>query len=56
MAALVAAGSETSSLIGRWALPGAGPLAAASYSLYLSHKMAYRAVIRLSTPRPGCRL
>jgi peptidoglycan/LPS O-acetylase OafA/YrhL len=47
MAALVAAGSETSSLIGRWTLPGVGPLAAASYSLYLSHKMAYRAVIRL---------
>jgi peptidoglycan/LPS O-acetylase OafA/YrhL len=47
MAALVAAGSEPRSIIGRAALPGAGALAAASYSLYLSHKMAYRAVIRL---------
>ena len=48
MAALVAAGSEASSLIGRWTLPGVGPLAAASYSLYLTHKMAYRAVMRLT--------
>jgi peptidoglycan/LPS O-acetylase OafA/YrhL len=48
MAALVAAASEPGSLLGRWPLPGAGPLAAASYSLYLTHKMAYRAAIRLT--------
>jgi peptidoglycan/LPS O-acetylase OafA/YrhL len=47
MAALVAAGSDRRSLIGRAALPGAGALAAASYSLYLAHKIAYRAVVRL---------
>ena len=47
MAALVAAGRDPRSMIGRAALPGAGALAAASYGLYLSHKMAYRAVIRL---------
>jgi peptidoglycan/LPS O-acetylase OafA/YrhL len=48
MAALVAAGSETGSWIGRRAVPGAGALAAASYSIYLTHKMAYHAVIRLT--------
>ncbi len=47
MAALVAAGGETTSWIGGRALPGAGALAAISYSLYLIHKMAYKAVIRL---------
>jgi peptidoglycan/LPS O-acetylase OafA/YrhL len=41
MAALVAAGSSASSVIGRRAIPGAGAIAAASYSLYLSHKMVY---------------
>lgn len=48
MAVLVAAGTEPGSIIGRAPLPGAGALAAASYSLYLSHKIAYRAVIRLT--------
>lgn len=48
MAALVAAGSDSRSLIGRWRVPGAGALAAASYSLYLSHKMAFHAVIRMT--------
>lgn len=52
MAALVAAASEPASLLGRWTLPGAGPLAAASYSLYLSHKIAYRAVLRLAQNAP----
>lgn len=40
MAALVAAGASPSSLIGRFAIPGAAPVAAISYSLYLSHKAA----------------
>lgn len=40
MAALVAAGASPSSLIGRFAMPGAGAVAAISYSLYLSHKAA----------------
>jgi peptidoglycan/LPS O-acetylase OafA/YrhL len=40
MAALVAAGASPTSLIGRFAVPGAGPIAAISYSLYLSHKAA----------------
>ena len=38
LALLVIAGASTRSWIGRRALPGAGWLAAVSYSLYLSHK------------------
>lgn len=48
MAALVIAGSCPGSVIGRYAVPGAGALAAASYSLYLSHKAVYHAVAKLS--------
>lgn len=40
MAALVAGGASPTSLIGRFAVPGAGAIAAISYSLYLSHKAA----------------
>jgi len=40
LALLVAAGAGTSSWIGRWRVPGAGWIAAISYSLYLSHKGA----------------
>ena len=40
----VIAGSVNSSLIGRYRVPGAGALAAGSYSLYLSHKAIFRAV------------
>lgn len=40
MAALVVAGASPSSLIGRFAVPGASAVAAISYSLYLSHKAA----------------
>jgi peptidoglycan/LPS O-acetylase OafA/YrhL len=40
MALLVVAGASASSLIGRVAVPGAGLIAAMSYSLYLSHKAA----------------
>ena len=43
LALLVAAANSTASLIGRSAIPGAGPIAACSYSLYLSHKMALHA-------------
>jgi peptidoglycan/LPS O-acetylase OafA/YrhL len=50
MAAMVVAGSCAGSVIGRRAVPGAGMLAAASYSLYLSHKMIYHAVAKLSAP------
>lgn len=41
---LVFAGADTRSLIGRWRLPGAGWIAAISYSLYLSHKIAFHLV------------
>jgi peptidoglycan/LPS O-acetylase OafA/YrhL len=41
---LVFAGADHNSLIGRWRLPGAGWLAAISYSLYLSHKIAFHIV------------
>lgn len=41
---LVFAGADHNSLIGRWRVPGAGWLAAISYSLYLSHKIAFHVV------------
>ncbi|MHB1057931.1 MAG: acyltransferase family protein [Rhodanobacter sp.] len=41
---LVFAGADRHSLIGRWRMPGAGWLAAISYSLYLSHKIAFHLV------------
>ena len=41
---LVFAGAGTTSLIGRWRLPGTGWIAASSYSLYLSHKIAFQVV------------
>ena len=41
---LVFAGADRRSLIGRWRMPGAHWLAAISYSLYLSHKIAFHAV------------
>ncbi|MBN8488045.1 MAG: acyltransferase [Burkholderiales bacterium] len=44
LAALVFAGAGRDSLIGRWRVPGAGALAAVSYSLYLVHKPAYHLV------------
>ena len=52
LALLVAAGGETGSVIGRRALPGAGAVAAASYSLYLSHKMVFHAVAAGLIPIP----
>lgn len=44
IAMVVLAAASTRSLIGRWRLPGVGWVAAASYSLYLSHKLAYHFV------------
>ena len=44
LALLVLAGSSTRSWIGRWRLPAAGWLAATSFSLYLSHKLAFHGV------------
>jgi hypothetical protein len=44
MAMMVVAGTDSRSLIGRYAIPGAGPLASGAYSLYLSHKAVFQAV------------
>lgn len=41
---LVFAGADRQSFIGRWRVPGAGGIAAISYSLYLSHKLAFHFV------------
>ena len=41
---VVFAGADGRSVIGRWRVPGAGWLAAISYSLYLSHKLALHQV------------
>ena len=41
---LVFAGADRNSLIGRWRVPGVGWIAAISYSLYLSHKIAFHVV------------
>ncbi|WP_440975799.1 acyltransferase family protein [Pseudoxanthomonas winnipegensis] len=41
LALLVFAGAGRSSLVGRWALPGAAWLAGVSYSLYLVHKAVF---------------
>ena len=50
---MVAAASEPGSMIGRRAIPGAGAIAAASYSLYLSHKMVFHAVAVGLIPIPA---
>jgi peptidoglycan/LPS O-acetylase OafA/YrhL len=44
LGSVVIAGSSTQSLIGRGRMPGAGFIAAISYSLYLSHKIAFHLV------------
>lgn len=46
IACLVLAGASATSAIGRFSLPGAGWIAATSYSLYLSHKLMFVAVER----------
>ena len=50
---LVIAASEPTSMIGARAVPGAGAIAAASYSLYLSHKMIFHAVAVGLVPLPA---
>jgi peptidoglycan/LPS O-acetylase OafA/YrhL len=52
MALLVAAGAGQHGL-GAWRVPGARWLAAASYSLYLSHKLAMHAVAGFIATRPA---
>ncbi len=47
LALLVVAGASATSLIGRWAIPGMGWLAAVSYSLYLTHKSAFHVIRQL---------
>jgi peptidoglycan/LPS O-acetylase OafA/YrhL len=44
LALLVFAGASRGGWIGRWAIPGAGWLAATSYSLYLVHKAMFHVV------------
>lgn len=44
IALLVFAAADRGSVLGRWSVPGAGWIAAISYSLYLSHKLAFHAV------------
>jgi peptidoglycan/LPS O-acetylase OafA/YrhL len=51
IALLVAVGAGRQSF-GRWSVPGAGWLAAMSYSVYLSHKLALHAVARWLAARP----
>lgn len=56
-ALLVFAGADRRSLIGRLTVPGAGWLAGISYSLYLSHKIAFHLVqTALPTSLHGHRL
>jgi peptidoglycan/LPS O-acetylase OafA/YrhL len=50
--AVIGAG-EPASVLGRRAIPGAGAIAAASYSLYLSHKMIFHAVATELIPIPA---
>lgn len=47
---LVIAGASRCSFIGRWRLPGAAWIAAISYSLYLSHKIAFHLVQQTLVP------
>jgi peptidoglycan/LPS O-acetylase OafA/YrhL len=44
LAMMVMSGGEARSIIGRYAVPGAGGLAAGSYSVYLSHKFVFHAI------------
>jgi peptidoglycan/LPS O-acetylase OafA/YrhL len=44
LAFLVFAGAHRTGWVGRWRVPGMGWLAAVSYSLYLSHKIAFHLV------------
>jgi peptidoglycan/LPS O-acetylase OafA/YrhL len=53
MALLVIAGSDKRSLIGRYAIPGAGALAAGAYSLYLSNKIVFHALQGMMRDAPA---
>jgi peptidoglycan/LPS O-acetylase OafA/YrhL len=53
IALVVAAASTDRALLGRFPIPGAAALATAAYSLYLSQKIAYHAVVATLTPRAG---
>ncbi len=55
LACLVLAGASDRSLLGRWRVPGAGAIAAMSYSLYLSHKLVFHAVQGALQTWPACR-
>ena len=55
LACLVLAGASEHSLLGRWRVPGAGAIAAMSYSLYLSHKLVFHAVQGALQAWPDCR-
>jgi peptidoglycan/LPS O-acetylase OafA/YrhL len=52
MALVVMAASEPRSIVGRYAVPGAGALATGAYSLYLSHKLVFHAVQAVSGRLP----
>ena len=41
IALVVVGASASGSIVGKWAIPGVGALAAGSYSLYLSHKVIF---------------
>ena len=51
LAMLVFVGASRRSLIGRWAVPGAGWVAAVSYSLYLVHKAMFHVVAAAYGPQ-----
>lgn len=53
IALIVAAATTSTSVISRYRVPGAGTLAAGSYSLYLSHKIAYHLVAAGIIPTDG---
>ena len=53
LALLVTAAASPHGWLGRWCVPGAGWIAAISYSLYLSHKLAMHRVETLLAAHPG---
>jgi peptidoglycan/LPS O-acetylase OafA/YrhL len=53
VALIVAAASTGRALVGKYRIPGGAALAAAAYSLYLTHKMAFHAVQAWIAPALG---
>lgn len=53
LALVVTAAASPYGWLGRWRVPGAGWMAAISYSLYLSHKLAMHRVESLLAAHPG---